>query len=297
MVKGIFFAAGSFFLVLLGVWQAVFVDKLTVRIAEDWGFHAQYLGNLVYADDEGRIPRKKRLNLYQRDLEVVDWEPDRAVIRDRFTTIDVQNGNITWESTLDFTVDPVSAKIIHYENHPEATGLSYLFPAMAEQKDYHFFGYDLNPYVMRFHRQESRENVSLNVYRFQGRFDYTELYKHSYAEDGHRLLNTDERLISFDFFREYWVEPVSGEIVHVIENDPGDYLVDATSGERLGIFAVWSGKFTGETLKYLLQRAKKRLWLDRLYRWWVPGFLTVNALFFLGGGIFFLRREKGGGSP
>lgn len=297
MVKGIFFAAGFLFLVLLGIWQMVFVDKLTVRIAEDWGFHAQYLGNLVYADDEGRIPRKKRLNLYQRDLEVVAWEPDRAVIRDRFTTIDVQNGNITWESTLDFTVDPVEAKIIHYENHPEATGLFYLFPAKAEQKDYHFFGYDLNPYVMRFHRQESRENVTLNVYRFQGRFDYTELYKRSYAEEGHRFLKGDERLICFDFFREYWVEPVTGEIVHVIEDDPGDYLVDATTGERLGIFAVWSGKFTGDTLKYLLQRAKKRLWLDRLYHWWIPGFLAVNALFFLGGGLLFLNREKGGGAP
>ena len=277
---------GLLLLIAAGGWKWLMAPRFTIRLPADWSFHAQYLGNLVYADARGNLPRQRRLNLYQRDIHPLNWQQDKAVLQDSYRTIDVETGEVTWESQLRFEIDPASGKILNYANHPEARGRFYLFPQGATKTDYPFFSYDLAPITMRFHREEMIDSVPLNVYRFQGQLDYTELYRDAYIGAIEAPGVTGEaRIVTYHLFRELWVEPVTGEVVHIVEDDPGDYLVHPTTGEPGRILCVWAAKSTGRTMKFLLEQARERQWQLRLHRQLIPGLLLGGALFCLGVGL------------
>ena len=268
-------------------------DNLTLRIPRGWSFEAEYLGNLQWADEKGEIPVQKNLTLYQRFWNVREWKPDEADIEDIYKTIDVQSGEVTWETKLLFHVDPENGRIIHHDNHPEARGLYYMFPQYVQKKDYEFFNYDLYPYTMKYQRTEKREGLDLYVFSFQGKLDYTTLYNLAYVPPAASAIG-DYKIIVDDFYRELWVEPETGEIVHIIEDDPGDYLVDAATGEKKTLLGVWAGETTGNTVKYLLKNAQKRRWQMQLYRRWIPLTLLAAAVFLLAMSLFFHFRLKRG---
>lgn len=269
-----------FFLTAFLAWKLLAEPNLTHRIPKDWSFEAEYLGNLVWVGAEKKFSPQKNLTLYQRSWKVHEWQSDQAVIEDSYKTIDVQTGEITWETKLYYHIDPRNGKIISYDKFPEAKGLYYLFPQNVQQQDYVFFNYDLYPYTMHYQRTENRDGLDLYVFSFLGKIDFTDLYNLAYITPAAGLTGKYKVIVE-DFYRELWVEPVTGELVHIIENDPGDYLVDATTGEKKSLYAVWSGKTTGNTVNYLLKSAKQRHWQIQLYREWIPKALLGATLFFL----------------
>ena len=284
-MKRLYIIFSLLFFTLFLAWKLLFESHLTQRIPRDWSFEAEYLGNLVFADDKGQVHAQKNLTLYQRYWRVLEWQVDSATIEDIYKTIDVQSGEVTWETRLLFHVDSRNGKIIGYENHPEAKGRYYIFPQDVQQKDYDFFNYDLYPYTMQYQRTELREGITLYVFSFQGTINYTELFNLAYLTPDASPLG-DYQIQVDNFYREMWVEPVTGEIIHIIEDDPGDYLVDPISGDKERLYDIWSGKTTGNTVKHLLNRAKKRRWQIHLYRQWIPAVFLSGALFFLALALF-----------
>ena len=272
--------ATIFFLISFLAWKLVAEPHLTHRICKHWSFEAEYLGNLTWGSAEEKISPKKNLTLYKRSCKVSEWQFDRAVIDEIYQTFDVQTGEMTWESKLHFNIDPRNGKIISYDTIPEAKDLYYVFPQDVQQQDYGFFNSDLSPYTMQYQRTENRDGLDLYVFSFLGKMDFTTVYNLSYISPTAGLAEK-YNLIAEDFYRELWVEPVTGELVHIIEDDPGDYLVDAATGEKKRLYAVWSGKTTGNTVNYLLKKAKERRWQIRLYREWIPNTLLTATLFFL----------------
>ncbi len=272
--------ATIFFLISFLTWELLAEPNLTRRIPKDWSFEAEYLGNLVWAEAGEEFSHQKNLTLYQRLWKVREWQSDQAVIEDNYQIFDVQTGEMMWETKLHYRIDPGNGKIISYDKIPEATGLYYIFPQNVQRQDYTFFNSDLYPYTMQYQRTETRDGLDLYVFSFLGKIDFTRAYNLAYVSSTAGL--TEEyKFIVEDFYREIWVEPVTGELVHIIEDDPGDYLVDAATGEKKSLYAVWSGKTTGNTVNYLLKKAKKRHWQIRLYREWIPTILLAATLFFL----------------
>ncbi|MFZ5760324.1 MAG: porin PorA family protein [Thermodesulfobacteriota bacterium] len=290
-VKGrFFFLAGLIFLAAVPVWRLLFEPRLTLRIPPGWSIQTEYLGNLLWADAQGNIDGPKNLNLYKRSFAVREWRPDRAVIEDLYQTIDVQSGAVTWETTIHFLVDPQTGTIISHDKHPEATGLFYVFPQNTEKSQYQFFNYDLYPYTMHYKRTEMLDGMEIYVFSFQGKLDFTDMFHAAYSNSPIPIGN--RRMITEDFYRELWVEPVSGELVRIIENDPGDYLVDPETGMGKMLYCVWSGKTTGNTVKHLLQLAKKRRWELEMFRVWLPALLLTAALLCLATATLFHLSER-----
>ncbi|MDH4320500.1 MAG: DUF3068 domain-containing protein [Desulfobulbaceae bacterium] len=287
-------AVGLLFVVLAMAWKALVAPGLTMRIPRDWSFHAQYIGNVLYADAQGKLPIGKRLNLYQRDLQVVEWQPERAVISDLYRTFAVDSGEVTWESSLRFAVNPVNGQILSYPGHPEAAGAYYLFPQGADAASYPVFLYDLFLNRMSFHRREELDGMRLNVYRSEGEVDFTELWRDAYVEPGVSGKGDLDRykVVSFHMFREFWVEPITGEVVHIIEDDPGDYLVNATTGETEHILSVWSGKSTGSAVRHQLESARQRSWQLFAYRVMMPATLLATGIAVLLVSLVLGRRKS-----
>ena len=283
-MKKNFLLIGCLLLVLFGVWKGYLENRLTLRIPQGWSYHAQYLGNLVYADENGNIPPGKQLNMYHRDFTLVSWEPTKAVIEDLYRTYDIQNGEITWESKLLFTVDPASGKIISYPGHPEAPGLFYLFPQNTKKQTYTFFSYDLNPIPLEYKREEIREGVVLYVFSYAGPIDFTEIYMDAYIEADFNF-PAGARLVTTDYYREIWVEPLTGEIVQFIEDSPGDYIMAPETNEKLAIVAVWSGKYTGKTMDHILQRTKNIMMQLKLFQGYIPYTFLFGGLIILAVGL------------
>lgn len=279
-LKKICIIATILFLISFLAWKLFAEPNLTHRIPSDWSFKAEYLGNLVWGGEEEKFISKKNLTLYQRSWKVREWQFDRAVIDEIYQTFDVQTGEMTWEAKLQYNIDPRNGKVISYDTSPEAKGLYYVFPQNVQRQDYVFFNSDLYPYTMHYQRTENRDGLDLYVFSFFGKLDFTKVYNLGYVTPTAGLTGK-YNLIVEDFYRELWVEPVSGEIVHIIEDDPGDYLVDAATGEKKRLYAVWSGKTTGNTVNYLLKNAKQRRWQIRLYREWIPKTLLIATLFFM----------------
>ncbi len=275
-----FLLIGCLLLVLFGVWKSFWEKQLTLRIPQDWSYHAQYLGNVVFADENGIVPQEKQLNMYHRDFSLVSWEPNKAVIEDLYRVYDIQNGKSTWETKLYFTVDPESGKILSYPGHPEAAGLHYLFPQQTEKKTYIFFSYDLNPLPLEYQREENRDGVPLYVFSYAGPIDFTEIYMDAYVGNDFTFPE-GARLVSSDYYREIWVEPQTGRIVQFIEDSLGDNVLAPETNEKLATLSVWSGKYTGKTLKHHLQQAKNNVLQLKFFKYYLPYTLLFLGIFSL----------------
>ncbi len=270
-----------------GLWHFFIANYWTLRIPKDWSFQAEYLGTIAYPDEAGRLPEKSTINIYRRHLYVKEWEPEQAVIRESYSIYDIHTGAATWQVKLEFKVNPETGQIIDYPGHPEASGLYYLFPKSLEKKDYQHFNYYLNAYTLSYDREESIGDLLVYVYRFSGMLDFTEIYKGSDEFPGLIPLPGQRIRSSDKFVNELWVEPITGEVVKIVEDGPVDYLVDEVTGEKLRPILAWSGKTTGNTVELLAQRASDRRLLLLLHHGVLPGiflFFGFGCLFIGGWG-------------
>ena len=123
------------------------------RIAPDWSYDARFLGDLAYPDEQGNLPTSRDINVWERTMKVVEWTPDRAVISDEYTTLDINTGEVTWQVKSKFQVDPKTGKHLDSEAYPEAKGMYYTLPRNVEKKDYQMFNYFQEPFTISFNER------------------------------------------------------------------------------------------------------------------------------------------------
>ena len=258
---------------LSGLYTLVIAPSQTIRIPDDWSFEAEYLGDLVYIDPEQNIPDTATVNVYRRSMRVVEWEPAQAVIEDVFETRDVYSGQVTWSTTLRFNVNPEDGTIISHPGRPEATGMQYVLPRQTKKTDYEFFNYTLWPVTLNFEREDSLGGLDVYVFTYKGLIDFTELTRKAEYAGEMEELPENIKIQSFDYYLELWVEPRTGEVVHMVDIDPGDYWVDGETGKKIFLAAIWSGATTGNTDLTLVERVKTHLFLLDVHHRWIPGVL------------------------
>ncbi len=280
-MKNTFLYSALLCIALAGLYALFIAPRFTIRIPQDWAFEAEYLGGLVYIDASQKIPEKPQVNVYKRSMKVVEWNRNRAIIEDVFLTRDVNSGELTWSSTLRFTVNPTTGAILSHPGHPEAVGAQYILPSNTQKRTYRSFNYALWPYSLEFEREDKVAGVEIYVFTYKGVLDFTELYKLAESVDALEGVPGDVKLMSFDYYNEIWVEPRTGEIVHMEDISPGDYWVDGTTGEKIKLVSIWSGLTTGNTDLRLMERVKTRLIMLDLHCRWVPGILLGLGCLFL----------------
>lgn len=278
-----------------GFYATVIAPRLTIRVPDDWSFEAEYLGDLVYIDPDQEVPPKPLVNVYSRSMRVVEWNRKQAVIEDIFETRDILTGAITWSTKLYFNVDPATGAILSYPGHPEATGAQYLMPRRTRKTSYPLFNYTLGLQALEFVREETINGLDVYVFSYRGMVDFTELTKMAEMPGGLGTASESIRIRSFDYYSEMWIEPRSGEIVHMADIDPGDYLVDAKSDKPLQLASIWSGSTTGNSDRKLVERAKSLLLLLDIHYRWVPGILLGAGFLLLTIIVLRTRFEKAGG--
>lgn len=277
-----------------GFYAMVVAPRLTIRIPDDWSFEAEYLGDLVYVDSDQEVPQKPLVNVYKRSMRVVEWNRKQAVIEDIFETRDVFTGEITWSTKLHFNVNPATGGILSYPGHPEATGAQYLMPRRTRKTSYPLFNYTLGLQTLEFVREEMLNDLNIYVFSYKGLVDFTELTKSAEHTGALGTVPENIRIQSFDYYSEIWIEPRSGEIVHMEDIDPGDFLVDAKSDKPLQLASIWSGSTTGNSDRKLVERAKSLLLILDIHYRWVPGILLGAGFLLLTTIALRKRFEKAG---
>lgn len=258
------------------IWVGFVCKKFTVRIPQNWSFNAEYLGSNSFADESGKLPKERTINIYKKKQKILKWSSEKVIIEDLYTTYDIKSGDITWQSQIKFEVDPNTGQIINHPNHPEASGCYYLFPQNCEKKDYERFDYLLNRYTMKFIREVNISEMIVFVYRFKGEIDETEINQGTADYPG-IIPPKGFKIMSDNLLIELWIEPDSGEIVKVIEDSPLDYYKNIKTGENGGPASTWKGKTTGNTLKLLARRANTKKHLFIFYRYYIPFALLLVA--------------------
>lgn len=269
-MKNIFLYTAIACIALAGLYALVIAPRKTIRIPQDWSFEAEYLGDLIYIDTDQQIPAKPMVNVYKRSMRVTTWSRSKAVIEDIFETKDVYSGQVTWSATLRFNVNPENGAILSHPGHPEAEGTQYVMPRNTEKMNYNFFNYTLWPFTLMFEREDSLSGLPVYVFTYKGLVDFTELTRLAEYTGGFKELPDNIKVQSFDYYMELWVEPRTGEIVRMVDIDPGDYWVDASTGKKIQLAAIWSGSTTGNTDLTLVDRVKTHLLLMDLHHRWIP---------------------------
>lgn len=262
-------------------WMAM--DWWSMRIPEDWYFKADYLGNNAFADANGQLPKKRDINKYTRERTILEWSPNRTLIEEHYTLYDITTGKVTYEFVPQFEVDPKTGKHLRYPDHPETSGIYYLFPRGTTKQDYRIFDYTLNVVPMQFFKETIVNDINLYVFQYKGMIDYTSSYAGSDNFPG-MIPPAGQRIITSNMLLQYWVEPITGNIVKIVEDSPGDCFVDEKTGKQIATIAVWSGQTTNENTRHLIQKTREKLQTRNLVFWWIPGGLLIFGFILLGYG-------------
>lgn len=262
-------------------WAAI--DWWQMRIPEDWHFTAEYIGNNAYPDTSGQLPKKREIMKNSRIRSTHEWSRDSVFIKDQYSVYDIQTGKLTWESVVRFKVDPKTGRHIHYPDHPEMKGVYYLFPRNVSKRIYQIADYSLNVFPMRFIRETTLEDLMVYVFQYTGAMDYTTSYAGSKDYQG-IVPSAGQRIIAPKMMLQIWVEPITGNIIRIVEESLGDYFVNEKTGKHHGIVSVWAGETTDENAKYLIQKTKQTLDIKNIVFWWIPaGVLVLGFLAMLHG--------------
>jgi hypothetical protein len=226
--------------------------------------------------------------LYEREKSIIkiDKVKKAVTIKDRYTIYDPVSGKITWEYIPEFIVNFKTG--IHLAGK-DREGY-YLFPLHVQKQSYILSGEYYKKLPFSFVREDTIEGLKTYVFEFKGTTEYTESYAGTDKYPGIIPPKGQEIRAMNSFMIRYWVEPVSGEVVAVEEDDPeGDWIVDAKTGEKISPVCIWGSKIAGGAVVQLAYSARKRraeiLFKERV----VPiGFAVLAAIL----GIAFLGMRK-----
>ena len=254
------------------------------RIPKDWHFKAEYLGNVAWADAAGKLPTKRSINKYVRERTVLEWHPDRVLIKERYSTYNINTGKIDYEVIPQFELDPKTGKHLRYSINPEMSGAYYLFPRDTAKQEYLIADYTQVVFPVRFIRETVIDDLTIYLFQYKGKLDLTAAYMGSSDYPG-TIPPAGQRIISPNMLIQYWVEPISGHIVKMVEESPGDYFVDEKTGKQVAVLAVWAAQTTDSNTQYFIQKTKRELEIRGFVLWWIPGALLILGLAFTGHGL------------
>ncbi len=283
MRKKVFIAAGLVLFGLTAVWQFVLVPRWTERIPAGWQWESNYVGYQTLADPQtGQMPEKDAAGTYSHAIAIVpnSRQPGSVELDDRYLIHDIASGQVTYAYNYHAPVDPRTGAHLKAEYR----GDYFLFPRNVEQKTYTLrFSY-LKGIPVAFQREDEVEGLATYLFTYRGRGEYTESYAGTAEFPGVQVKPGQEIKCADDqFIFKVWVEPVTGEIVKIVEScNASDYVYDIATGKQLAAVDRWGGETDGNDVTNrvdLVSRERTKLFWQTRY---IPSSLFVAGLLCFG---------------
>lgn len=238
---------GLLLIIAGGAWKFGIAPQNDARFPDGWVWEVDSLGLTVWADETtGEFPagvamEDDPINVSERIVtaEMTEQTDNKINLVDSYETRDPATNVVTWDFTSTTVVDPQTGKILE----GDTAGDYYFLPHQVDKNETYVISN--NSYVslsMKFQGEEVLAGI--NSYKFGHYSDINNTLSYIgwvEVEDG-------QEITCFDFELEYWVEPITGEIVKYREWCPGDYVVDTETGESLYGISRWASETTGDDL-------------------------------------------------
>jgi hypothetical protein len=270
---------GLLLLVAAGAWKFALSPRYEQRFPPGWSWEYNSLGYTAYADEatgqfpEGTTLADSPINVTVRTINAAATDnPGQVTITDRFESRNASTNIVEWEFTAEAVVDAATGQIAD----GELAGSYFFIPTNAQKITYTVSNVSYRNIPMAFQTEETILGVNTYKYAFYGDLDNKVSYT-SYVE-----FADNEEVYCFDYQMEYWVEPITGEMVKYREWCEGDWVVDAATGDRLYALQRWGTESSGDDLIRSVSDVKSRL---NTYRWmtqYIPMLLAVAGVIALG---------------
>jgi hypothetical protein len=273
-MKRLFFIAGILLVIAAGVWKFGLSRNWTNRYQDQWAWEVETLGQSGYPDESGSYAEGTTLaddpiNLTLREVSAdADEAPaGQVLISDHFESRDAVTNEVTWDYTATALVDAATGR--HVEG--DFAGDYYFFPRNVDKgATYVISNSSYRSLPMTFQQEEVVGGVNTYLFAYHGDLDNTE------ANAEFVTLEPGQVVTCFDFALEYWVEPVTGEIVKYREWCEGDWVVDQATGERVSAISRWGGATSGDDIIRQVTNVQSK----KLAYLWASLYGPVAALLF-----------------
>jgi hypothetical protein len=276
---------------LAAVWRFALSPRWTFRIPRSAVYTTEYFGTDTNADPKtGVVPEQDILSTYERVIRVIDiadW-PRSVLLRDRYTTHDLQTGAVGFEYVVDERIDPRTGA---WSDGPHK-GEIVFFPRNVEKRTYILRSNYVEGAPLTFSGVYEIGGLEVYLFSYRGRLELTASYAGSPASPGVKVLAGQEiRCADDQFYYRAWVEPRTGRIVQVEEGCPsGDFVYDKASGKEVAAVDRWTGVTSGTDLDTGISATYAE---RRRYMWaalYVPAILLGGSVGLLAIGQS--RRER-----
>jgi hypothetical protein len=245
-MKRLLLILGVLLIVAAGAWKFGFSQPWTNRYSDQWSWQVKTIGQSGYPDETGKYPEGTTLkddpiNLTTRDVtaDAADSAAGTVLISDHYESRDTVTNELTWEYISTATVDARDGRYAE----GELSGDYYFFPRNVDKNAaYTISNSSYKSLPMTFQREEAVAGVNTYLFAFHGDFDNTA------ANEAFVTLEPGQKVICFDFSLEYWVEPVTGEIVKYREWCEGDWIVNEDTNERISTVSRWGAETSGDDI-------------------------------------------------
>ena len=281
-MKKLLIPIGLIVIIVAGVYKFGFSERMfSQRFPDGWTWELNSVGLTSYADGEtGQFPEGTTLaddpiNLSARRVTAdAEGAPAGQVqINDHYETRDPISNEIAWEFTSNATVDATTGQYVD----GEFRGDYYFLPRNVDKNaTYKVTNSSYVSLPMTFQREEAVAGINTYV------FGHYEHINNTVANAPYLDLKPGQEVWCFDFSLEYWVEPVTGEIVKFREWCEGDWVVDAGSSERLYAVSRWGAETTGDDLLVSADKVRSQLNSYKLMTLYLPLLLLAVGVIILG---------------
>ena len=284
-MKKSFAFVGVLLLLAAGAWRLTIAPRFDLRFPDGYTWKENSLGLSGYPEEEtGLFPEgttlvDSPLGVNERVVSASTDERVKGAVRisDHYEVRDPSTNVITWEYTLEALVDSKTGQ--HLEG--ESIGDYYLLPRhLDKETTYTISNSSYISLPMTFQREEEVAGINAYIY------GYYEPLDNSHGYDGFAVIEEGQSIWCDDFSLEYWVEPITGEIVKYREWCEGDWVVDDASGEQLYPLSRWGGETTGDDLIRRVREIGNLLNQYRMNMVYIPGGLALVGIALLAAGYF-----------
>jgi hypothetical protein len=266
-------------MVVAAVWVAVVSPRYQARFPDGWSWQFDAQGYTVYPSDGDFPPPPYNNDLNIRNITIESKNADGSItFYDRYQTFDPITNNELWDLEYRTTVDPMTGRLFPpYEN-------DYFFlPRNPERITYTIRNSAYESIPMTFVEQVEVAGINTYLYQFKGTWNNTILYPDYELQEG-------QTIVCFDFELSYWVEPNTGDPIKLLEDCPGDWVVNESTQAKILPISKWRTETSNTDPVRQVETVTARLNQERLLSVFVP--LGLGGL----GGIlvvwFFITQRR-----
>jgi hypothetical protein len=278
-MRKILLGIGLILIVAAPIWKFGLSSRYTDRFYDGWTWEVESLGTNLWADEaSGQFPDDVQY-LIDDDISITERvivansenaPSGQVTMSDSFTARDPQTNEVTWEFITEVNVDQKTGQHVG-----EFAGDYFLFPRNTEKTTYAIRNASYLGVPLAFEEEEDINGINTYRFGFHGTLDNTAAYVDWPLEDGQAI-----KCENFDY--EFWIEPLTGDVVKYLESCPGDLVYDTATDEGAYYISRWSGKINGDDLfKHvaLVKAERSRLlWLSS----YLPLLLLVGGIVIAG---------------